>query len=62
MDALEREIREKIEKEISYDLKILLENCAHLGLDAVRPRETCDNTYVEGAHEGLINKIRGNGA
>lgn len=58
MSESEAEIRESIIKDISHDLKILLENTAHLGLDAVRPRPNCDTTYVEAVHLSMINNIR----
>lgn len=55
----EQVLREQIAKEIANELKGLLENTAHLGLDAVRPRPNCKLTYVEAAAEGLCNLIKG---
>ena len=59
MTPEEKVLREQIAKEIAYELKGLLENTAHLGLAAVRPRPNCDKTYVEAATIGILNIIKG---
>ena len=46
----EKELREKIAKDIEYDLTIVLENCACLGRDAY-------GAYIEKCKKLIINKI-----
>jgi hypothetical protein len=58
MSPEEIEIRERVARELSTDLMTALENVAHLGLDAVRPRPNCDTTYIQMINYMIINRVK----
>jgi len=47
----EKELREKIAKEIGFELEIILENVACLGRDAY-------GDYIEKCKRSILNKIK----
>ena len=59
MTKEEQVLREQIANEIAMDLKLWLENTAHLGLAAVRPRLNCSTPYIEAGIQAILDKIKG---
>ena len=61
MSDQEKEIREKIAKEISYNLTVALENCTCMDAQsALNPGPLgMKTTYVERMHEMIISNIKG---
>jgi hypothetical protein len=56
----EKDLREKISKEISANLLAVLENCACLGSDALNPGPTpITSTYVKRMQHVILKNIEG---
>ncbi len=58
MDPKEKEIREKVAKEVSANVKAALENCACIGTVGLNPGPNgMTSTYVERLHSMIIRNI-----
>lgn len=55
----EKILRKKIADSLEDDLKIWLENIAHLGISTVRTRRpSCKTTYVDKVLKAILDKIK----